>query len=68
MINRIYLSSTFKDLEPFRAAVARAVRRINKEVEGMEEWLEGWLDVRLVGGSQLAPVGRAEEPRRPPMD
>ena len=33
-----------------------------QEVEGVEERLEGWLDVRLVGGSQLAPVDRAEEP------
>jgi hypothetical protein len=38
-IKRVYLSSTFKDLLPFRAAVARALRRINKEVEGMEDYV-----------------------------
>src|SRR6266568_2631485 len=33
-----------------------------QEVQSIEEGLKGWLDVRLVGRSQLAPVHRAEEP------
>src|SRR6266702_4515588 len=33
-----------------------------QEVERIEKRLEGRLDVRLVGGGQLAPVHRAEEP------
>jgi hypothetical protein len=37
-INSVYLSSTFKDLEAFRAAVARSLRKINKHVIGMEDY------------------------------
>src|SRR5437773_1168111 len=27
-----------------------------QEVEGVEERLEGWLDIRLIGGGQVTPV------------
>lgn len=37
-INRIYLSSTFQDLEKYRAAVAKSLRKANKYVVGMEDY------------------------------
>ena len=53
-----HLSGTVRD--PGIALVEAHDRK--QEVEGVEERLEGWLDVRLVGGGQVAPVDRAEEP------
>ena len=38
-ISTIYLSSSFKDLESFRNAAARYLRKINKQVIGMEDYV-----------------------------
>ena len=32
-----------------------------QKVQGIEKGLEGWLDVRLVGGSQVATIDISEE-------
>jgi Domain of unknown function (DUF4062) len=37
-IKSVYLSSTFQDLEPFRAKVGRSLRMGNKHVIGMEDY------------------------------
>jgi hypothetical protein len=38
-INKVYLSSTFRDLELFRTAAARSLRRIGKQVIEMEDYV-----------------------------
>jgi len=43
-VDRIYLSSTFQDLELFRSAAGRQLRRMNKQVVGMEDYVAA--DVR----------------------
>ena len=39
MGTRIYISSTFEDLEPYREAVQRALRKMQKEVVAMEDYV-----------------------------
>jgi hypothetical protein len=56
-INSIYLSSTFQDLELFRDTVGRYLRKINKQVIGMEDYVAA--DVRPLDKC-LQDVARAD--------